>query len=648
MFKRLIVLPLILGGLSFSQEIDSTRVRNVAPSSLVTRTQASKNTDIVNIKDFGAVCDGTTDDRVAIQAAIDATGRGTLHFPHTGFACAVSSPGIYLYPANGGMTLIGDAQIPSGAYVAGTGGGLTATAASPPATLLTIYAPQMLIENLYLDCHNGLSTNGFIDVAGAISTWRHVTTRSCSGDGGVVNVNAYPNTSITAGGGIGSSAITVNAITANRITFGQTYCTGILLGYGTSDFEIKGISSVVGSVINLSTPLAHVQTDARCAGNTDDMHISHYSSYANGGWGFRIVPGNDNNAFWWEDGSSNGNTLGGELWYGSIHTHYGGSYQGDTGPAIQLGEASSVSTTAFMTIGPPADLEEVGSQNNAVWAVCDNSSQVQFGLPSQFTITTAGSACANYPGGSTTTGFGTGATQDLIVKNNGGTFQAFPGTSGSLTWKNAAGATVGTVGVANLNALGLLTTANIGALANIKASTISGSGISIVKDVTDYSHSQLEASGDAQRTYMTQVGFNTSSLKGFIQATVYGSSANTLLLNPNGGAVVTGAGGLSTPGRFTAGIGANWIPSETGANNALVVALLDNDGTAVALAEGLDIKVKLGHTLQSGANTISFNSSIKSIVSARNPSNNINGTLYAVAGVIHLIYSGGVFLDMGQ
>ena len=46
----------------------------------VPRTLVSKLSDIVSVKDFGAVGDGTTDDTLAIQAALN-TGAGQIYFP---------------------------------------------------------------------------------------------------------------------------------------------------------------------------------------------------------------------------------------------------------------------------------------------------------------------------------------------------------------------------------------------------------------------------------------------------------------------------------------------------------------------------------------------------------------------------------------
>ena len=65
----------------------------------ITRTVSDKLAELVSVKDFGAVGDGTTDDRAAIQAALDAVsaGGGTLYFPS----------GVYAMSSNVSNTQLG-------------------------------------------------------------------------------------------------------------------------------------------------------------------------------------------------------------------------------------------------------------------------------------------------------------------------------------------------------------------------------------------------------------------------------------------------------------------------------------------------------------------------------------------------------------
>jgi hypothetical protein len=92
----------------------------------------------------------------------------------------------------------------------------------------------------------------------------------------------------------------------------------------------------------------------------------------------------------------------------------------------------------------------------------------------------------------------------------------------------------------------------------------------------------------------------------------------------------------------------NYIASETGANNAIVGALLDGAGVAVPLAAGLRVVVQLAHTLQAGGNQFNFNAGgLVDIKSSRNVANNI-GTAYAATGAIALLYDGTRWVDLSQ
>jgi hypothetical protein len=93
---------------------------------------------------------------------------------------------------------------------------------------------------------------------------------------------------------------------------------------------------------------------------------------------------------------------------------------------------------------------------------------------------------------------------------------------------------------------------------------------------------------------------------------------------------------------------ANYIASETGANNGLVAALLDESGNAVTVAAGLRVSIKLGHSLQAGANTFNLNShGTDSIKKTSNPATDLSVT--AVSGsILTMIFDGTVWQVQGQ
>ena len=76
---------------------------------------------IINVRDFGAVCDGVTDDTVAIQAALDAVVPGqAVYFPVGTGSCLIDTAGGVTLSTNGVIVFGYGATIEFGS---GTGGG---------------------------------------------------------------------------------------------------------------------------------------------------------------------------------------------------------------------------------------------------------------------------------------------------------------------------------------------------------------------------------------------------------------------------------------------------------------------------------------------------------------------------------------------
>lgn len=149
-------------------------------------------------------------------------------------------------------------------------------------------------------------------------------------------------------------------------------------------------------------------------------------------------------------------------------------------------------------------------------------------------------------------------------------------------------------------------------------------------------------------------------------AITLGSSSTTQTVNVGTGAGVatvnvgTGAaanvisiGGASSKtghnGTVTTYQTINYQGTEGGANNAITANLVDQAGTAITLAAGLKITLKLAHSLQAGANTFTLNGAggAKAIKSHNNPGNDI-ATAYVSGGIIDMIYDGTQWQDLSQ
>jgi hypothetical protein len=345
----------------------------------VAETVQAKLRQKYNVLDFGAVCDGSTDDRAKIQAAIDAVISGTLNFPNNQ-KCAVSAPGLFLYPANAGITLNGLGATPS---VPGSTpqGGLIATASSSPTALLTVYAYNTILNNLYLDGNAKAATNCLVAAGGGGSStvWTSVTVHNCAGDGVLVIPASGNTTAVATGGAMGTNTFTVSSPTTNRNTFNAFYCGSLVFAPGTANAEFHTVTGSGTSWTLGDGNFAHNQNGQQvgCNGNNNELQISFLNTNNNGGYGFHETAATDSNGIWMVNPHSSNNVSGGELWEGgAVDQHYGGEYQGDTGPMITLGLAANTSGTSFMTVTPLADQEEGGSGNNIILIHCDNSSTI--------------------------------------------------------------------------------------------------------------------------------------------------------------------------------------------------------------------------------------------------------------------------------
>lgn len=171
--------------------------------------------------------------------------------------------------------------------------------------------------------------------------------------------------------------------------------------------------------------------------------------------------------------------------------------------------------------------------------------------------------------------------------------------------------------------------------------------------------------GNATLSATNSITLNWNPVTGAVSYTLYRTAAGG---TPNSVGILTGATALgpnvltftdtgltgdtttpptvNTTGQLITAITDNFIFTETGANNAIIGALLDATGAAVALVNGVQVTVRLAHSLQAGANTFNFNGNgTKAIKQNTNPATDI-ATAYVSGGSITLLYDGTVWQEM--
>ena len=386
---------------------------------------------------FGAACANSGDDTVAMQNAIVSAGGKTLTISGL---CRISSA-LYIPTTATGAIIRADSLK--------DGSGIVAISGSAPFVMIKNYAARVLLENLVLGCNN-TATVGLLQNMALLGTVRNVRVEDCLSDGTQVNIHGGPTTvsttQINAGATAGSTVTLAQAVQAGVTLGDPPGCPYILWEYGTVRQEFLSYTRV-GNVLTQTSILGNaaythpIGSNARCNANDNAIIFDNLQGYRNDGWGLNVFPGSDNNTLVMRDLLMSGNTLGGILLAGSKHTMYGGFSEGNSGPAVQLGDLNGGSpvngtngrTVYYSTIFPLTDLENQAAAYNAVTSVCGVGNTIYFNFPTDFILKGAGAACTGLSGGVSDLGIGGAANF------NGFTVFDIKNTGGSTLIDNSAG-----------------------------------------------------------------------------------------------------------------------------------------------------------------------------------------------------------------
>ena len=212
----------------------------------VNRSVESKLREFPSVKDFGAVCDGTTDDSLAFTRGITAVGAGgTLRVPAA--SCNTATTGITIPLALVGVQLVGESNGSSKIIYSGSGAAITIG----DATGITV---GHTIQNIQIDITNAGANAMCVKVFPSLYvTLDHVYATSAT----AISVGSNNQIGIQAAGGNNTNQFFVGYLTIKEPRISGKFKKGIHFKgdhptWGVTSFVIQG-----GAVAYSSSPVSN-------------------------------------------------------------------------------------------------------------------------------------------------------------------------------------------------------------------------------------------------------------------------------------------------------------------------------------------------------------------------------------------------------
>lgn len=192
-----------------------------------------------NVRDYGATGDGVTDDRAAIQAALDDAAGRVVYFPIGTYRAAQNGTHYWCLIVRPGTTLLGESR--TGSIVQ------QAPGAGPSVQLFQVEAaPDVTFRNLTLDGLRDQQVDlnphraGIFVKQSPRFVMRHVTSQNFTGDG----VEIYDQSNDSEGYDILMQGNARNGLTLGGGTTGGSFVASRFLSNGAQQFDSEGGSPI--------------------------------------------------------------------------------------------------------------------------------------------------------------------------------------------------------------------------------------------------------------------------------------------------------------------------------------------------------------------------------------------------------------------